>query len=338
MTMRARSDGVVVRDLRKVYFPSARWMRLLVRSPIRQPVEALKGIDFEVGPGEMCAVVGPNGAGKTTTFRILVGLTTPSSGEARVNGLDAHHDSLDVRRQIGWMPTEDRSLLMRLTCAENLHFHGKLHGLFGRDLTRKIDEALTMVGLREAASSSVFALSAGMRARLQLARAVIHDPRVLILDEPTASVDPVASYELINVIMATVAERRLTALISSHRLDEIEALRSNVVLLDRGMIRFNGDLDVLRDKMDRLEIEIEFQSEADAAAGLAHLEGCEQVDKLTVDRRVIRARLLAKGTTGAVLARLQPVADRIGHVREHRLPLRELLAEMYLGHGPEEME
>lgn len=318
-----------IRQLTKIYHPSPGWMRVFVRSQIRRQIMALDRIDLEVAPGEVCAIVGPNGAGKTTAFRILVGLTTPTSGEARVLGYDSHRQSVAVRREVGWMPAEDRSLFMRLSCAENLQFHGRLQGLRGQELRRRIAETLDMVDLGNAAQNSVFALSAGMRARLQLARALLHQPRVLILDEPTGSIDPVAAHALMNLIIAIVEEQGLAALISSHRLEDIEAVRNHVVLLHRGKILYEGDLDNLRSRFERAQIEIDFRTPdaAQQAGGL--IKRAELADLLSLEESLLRFALGPGVTTGDVLHHISPVLGDILHLREARIPLRDLLAEMY---------
>src|SRR3954471_4257285 len=119
------SDAVIVLSgLTKLYEPTPRWMRIFARTHLSQPVLALGGVDLTVRAGEICAIVGPNGAGKTTMFRILVGLTTATAGRATVLGLDADRESEQIRQMVGWMPSEDRSLLMRATAKENLQLHG----------------------------------------------------------------------------------------------------------------------------------------------------------------------------------------------------------------------
>lgn len=329
MTGRHEVAGVRVQDLAKTYYPSPPWMKFLVRSNIKQEVVALDGISFNVRPGEICAVVGPNGAGKTTTFRILVGLTTSSSGHASVMGYDCNDESVAIRRIIGWMPAEDRSLIMRLSCAENLRFHGRLQGLKGEDLNKRVFETLHKVGIGHAAESSVFALSAGMKARLQLARALLSDPGVLILDEPTGSVDPVASHELLNLIIEIVEEQGIAALISSHRLEEIEALHSHAILLDKGHIRYDGDLDSLRGQLDRPTLELEFGSEqaTTTAASEVDISGLGEVTLLEGTR--LQLVLSPDTSVGTVLNRLSGGLTNILHVRELQTPLRDLLAQMY---------
>lgn len=320
---------ILVEGLGKTYYPSPPWMRAMVRSNISEAVVALDRIEFKIGAGEVCAFVGPNGAGKTTTFRILVGLTTPTAGRSSIMGLDTFRDAVAVRRVVGWMPGDDRSLLMRLTCTENLRFHGRLQGLKGDHLKRKIRDTLETMGLGRAANSTVFALSAGMRARLQLARALLHDPSVLILDEPTGSVDPVAAHELLGLITDTVRERKLAALISSHRLEEIEALHSRVILLDKGSILFDGDLDDLHHRWDRRRVDIEFSS-PEAADKARHLIGSgTHAATARLHSSTLICTLDPQAELGAILVDLEPLLPHITHVEEKRRPLRDLLADIY---------
>ncbi|MFD0823392.1 ABC transporter ATP-binding protein, partial [Micromonospora zhanjiangensis] len=271
----AGTDGVIVLSgLTKVYEPTPRWMRVMARTHVRANVTALDGVDLTVRAGQICAIVGPNGAGKTTLFRIIVGLTTATTGTGRVLGLDVDRDTEQVRQVVGWMPSEDRSLLMRATCRENLHLHGRLQGMSRRAITERIPEVLAKVNLSGQIDSVVAGLSAGMKARLRLARALLPGPRVLILDEPTGAVDPIAAHELLGLITDLVRRERLAVLISSHRLEEIEALRSQTLLLDRGRVKYVGDLDTLREQWERPQLELVFDSAATAdraaAALLAH--------------------------------------------------------------------
>jgi ABC-2 type transport system ATP-binding protein len=227
------------------------------------------------------------------------------------------------------MPAEDRSLIMRLSCAENLRFHGRLQGLKGDELNKRVHETLHKVGIGHAAESSVFALSAGMKARLQLARALLSDPRVLILDEPTGSVDPVASHELLNLIISIVEEQGIAALISSHRLEEIEALHSHAILLDKGRIRYDGDLDSLRGQLDRPTLELEFVSDHTAASAAAELDVSGLGEVVLQEANLLQLVLSPDTSVGTVLDRLAPRLAEIVHVRELQTPLRDLLAQMY---------
>lgn len=320
---------IVVEDLVKIYEPSPLWMRALVRTNIKEPVKALDGVSFTVGAGEICAVVGPNGAGKTTTFKILAGLTTPTSGNSYVMGYDSLRESVPVRRAIGWMPGDHRSLLMRHSVYENMRFHGRMQGMSGNAMKRKIRETLELVGLAGKQRGTVFALSAGMRARLQLARALLHEPQVLILDEPTGSVDPVAAHALIELIRQIVRERSIGVLVSSHRLEEIETLHSRVLLMDEGRVRYDGTLDELRRVWDKPTFEISFRQSANASAASALLSEAG-IGTISHDDNGTVICALNDGVSHAdVLTRLRDQMEDITELREIRRPLQALLADLY---------
>jgi ABC-2 type transport system ATP-binding protein len=313
--------------LSKLYEPTPQWMRIFARSHLSEAVRALDDVDLTVRAGEICAIVGPNGAGKTTMFRILVGLTTATGGSATVLGLDADRDSEQVRQVIGWMPSEDRSLLMRATAKENLQLHGRLQGMPRRELAERIPHVLETVNLAAQTESVVAGLSAGMRARLRLARALLPGPRALILDEPTGAVDPIAAHGLLTLIMDLVKQERLAVLISSHRLEEIEALQSKALLLDRGRIKYSGDLDSLRREWERPEVEFVLDSPAAAIQVAENL--LAQGLPVTVDATTARFRSAGTEPVGTVLARLGALTATIRHVRETPMPLRDLIAQVY---------
>lgn len=248
--------AVATRDLMKVYEPTPRWMRALVRSPSRTAVTALANVTFSVDRGQLCAVIGPNGAGKSTLFRILTGLTTPTAGRATVLGMDPVVDAHLIRRHVGFMPAEERTLFLRHTSRENLRFHGRLQGIEEAKLKSRIDEVLEVVGLWDARDRAGFALSSGMRARLMLARAIIHRPKVLILDEPTGAIDPIGAHEFLELIIKVTVEQETATLVSSHRLEEIDTLRDNVLLLDRGRVVFWGNLDHVKEVAEQKTYEV----------------------------------------------------------------------------------
>lgn len=325
----ARHDVAAVsfRDVTKVYAPQPRWMRLFSRTPIREPVAALRGVTFDVRFGEILAVVGPNGAGKTTMFRIVVGLTTPTSGHVSVAGLDTLRAIDDIRQLVGWMSAEERSLLMRATCRENLQLHGRLQGLRPPLLPRRIDTVLEMVGLAAQRDAIAASLSAGMKARLRLARALLPSPQVLLLDEPTGALDPLAAKSLLDLVTELVRQENLAVLLSSHRLEEIDALRSNAVLMDRGRIRFSGSLDDLRERIDVPTVEIRFDHESTARQAEKQLMASGN----TVDRdgRDVYVRLTVRTAVGDVLATLGSLLPHVHRIGEVTTPLRDVIASAY---------
>lgn len=324
---RSPDDDVVVDivGVSKIYEPSSAWMKLMLRSALDQSVQALDDVSFSVRRGEICAIVGPNGAGKSTLFRILTGLTTPSSGHATILGRDCTSDARKVRRTLGFMPADDRSLFLRQTCAQNLDFHGRLQGVPVAERRRVIDESLELVGLAHARDRAGFALSTGMRARLQLARALLHRPKVLILDEPTSTVDPIGAHELLNRVQEVSVELELAVLLSSHRLEEIDALGDNALFLDRGQIVHWGALSELRALWETPRLVLEFTAEEAADAGARRLAATG----LEIDRSdATTLRVSTDQGVGSLLTLLGDGVDAVSSVTTEQMPLRDLLTQL----------
>ena len=200
----------------------------------RDTVEALRGIELIVRRGSIHGVIGPNGSGKSTLLRVLATLIIPDAGTARVNGFDVEQAPLDARRQIGFTTGEERSVYWRLTARQNLEFAASLHHLADPDA--RIQSALEAAGLADAADRSVSGFSQGMARRLGLARAMLHDPSVLLLDEPTRSLDPVARDEFHGAAVAQREQRRTTILLTTHDLGEAASLCDEVSVLHDGRI------------------------------------------------------------------------------------------------------
>ena len=255
-----RVPVVVADDLSKTYHPYGRMMRLLLRSPVSASVQALTDVSFSLHAGEIAVVLGANGAGKSTLFRILTGLTTPSSGTATIDGHSVQDEAPRVRRVVGFAPAEDRTLLLRHSCRENLVFHGRMQGMYGARLRRRVGETLEAVGLQDKVETAGFALSSGMRARLQIARSLLHEPKVLVLDEPTGAIDPLGARDIIEMVRNVARDHGAAVLLSSHRLEEIEELQERVIVLDRGSVVFQGNLGELRAASSDAVFEVGFSS------------------------------------------------------------------------------
>ncbi|MCO8125006.1 ABC transporter ATP-binding protein [Stieleria sp. TO1_6] len=195
---------------------------------------AVDNVSFLVPRGSVFGYIGPNGAGKTTSMRILATLELPTSGDAFVEGLSSVNDPDRVRRRLGFMPDSFGSY-SDTNCAEYLDFFARSNGLIGRERTRRMRWVMDFTGLRSMADKPITGLSKGMRQRLCLGRALIHDPSVLILDEPAAGLDPRARIELRHIIRSLAADGK-TILISSHILSELAEMCDRVGIIEQGRL------------------------------------------------------------------------------------------------------
>jgi ABC-2 type transport system ATP-binding protein len=203
---------------------------------------ALRGVDLDVEPGEIRALLGPNGAGKTTLVRILSGVVDPDRGAIRLFGLP--RDRLPHRvatKLIGLAPSADRSFYLRISALENLVFFARLYGLRKRAAVRRAMECLEVVGLADDARISVNVYSAGMQKRLAVARALLMEPPILLLDEATHDLDP-AGARTVQELVAAERDRGAAVVWTTQRLDEIRDFADSVTLLDRGVVRFSGSV------------------------------------------------------------------------------------------------
>jgi ABC-2 type transport system ATP-binding protein len=197
-------------------------------------VRAVRGVDFEVAPGEVFGFLGPNGAGKTTTINVLCTLAKPSSGEARVAGHDVVAERDDVRRNIG-LVFQDPTLDGYLTAAQNLKLHAELYGVQSDLVQPRMQQVMEMVGLWDRKDSVVGTFSGGMRRRLEIARGLMHSPRVLFLDEPTIGLDPQTRRLIWNYIRELKEREEITIFMTTHYMDEAEWC-DRIAIMDHGEI------------------------------------------------------------------------------------------------------
>lgn len=200
---------------------------------------AVDDLTFGVAAGEIYGLLGPNGAGKTTTILMLLGLSEPTSGEARVLGLDPARAPLEVKRQVGYLP-DSVGFYGRLSGRENLDYTARLNGIDPAEAGERIERLLDEVGLTDAADRPADTYSRGMLQRLGLADALVKQPAVLILDEPTASIDPAGVAELLDLIRGLVASEGLAVLLSSHLLSQVEQLCDRVGIFSHGRLVAEG--------------------------------------------------------------------------------------------------
>jgi ABC-2 type transport system ATP-binding protein len=204
-------------------------------------------LSFEVAEGEIFGFLGPNGAGKTTTLLMLLGLTEPTSGSARVLGLDPTRDPIKVKSTIGYLQ-ENMGFYPDLNAVQMLRFVAELNGLADREISGRIDEALEKVGLNKESEKKIGAYSRGMRQRLGFAELLIKDSKVAFLDEPTLGLDPDATNRIMELIERLCRERKMTILLSSHLLHQVQKICSRVGIMIKGQMVANGPMDRLAEE------------------------------------------------------------------------------------------
>ena len=241
------------------------------------PTRALAGIDLDVAAGRIVGFLGPNGAGKTTTLRILTCFMPPTSGSATVNSFDVFRQSQDVRRSIGYLP-ENTPLYPEMRVEEHLQYFGKLHGMGRAARTRRIDELTDRCGLTKIRRRLIGQLSKGNRQRVGLAQALLHDPPILVLDEPTIGLDPAQITEVRHLIVELGKQK--TILLSTHILPEAERTCQDIIIIHEGLIVASGTPDELRARLrsgGRTRVELQ-ANPIEVSKVLSGINGVASVD------------------------------------------------------------
>ncbi len=309
---------IEVRDLRKSY----------------GSFEAVRGVSFDAGPGGIVGLLGPNGAGKSTILRILAGFLGPGSGTVRVAGIDAAEDPRGLKRNVGYLP-ETAPLYPDMTAEEHLAFAAEVRGIRGAAKSRAVREAAERAGAAEALPIAAERLSRGWRQRVGLALALMGDPPVLILDEPTAGLDPNQIRQTRDLIRDLGRDR--TVLLSTHILAEAEALCPEVFILNRGLLAGRGRPDRIGDAFeggDRLEAVVKAPGIRDLMRALLGLKsGVPEGDPTAEGPGAWRLRLsCAPGTADAAAEAVSDWAASEGfkllELRRERVPMEEVFARL----------
>ena len=283
---------------------------------------ALDHLSLSIGQGELHGFVGPNGAGKTTTMRILATLMKPSSGTAVLNGVDVAQKPREVRRMMGYMP-DFFGVYDRLKTSEYLDFYARCYGFGRAERARMTDDLLELVSLSDKRDSYVDSLSRGMKQRLCRARALIHDPSLLILDEPASGMDPRARAEM-KTILRTLKDLGKTVLISSHILPELSEMCDSLTIIDHGRLVFSGTVEALSKHMSGdAPILIRISAEADEAVMEAAVSNARQFPGVAaVGREPDNVLSLDfAGGDGETAALLRTISQAAPVVDFHRAPL-----------------
>jgi len=221
---------IVVRDLRKSF----------------GEVKAVNGVSFEARDGEITGLLGPNGAGKTTTLRMLYSLLPPDSGEIRIDGLDPTRDAMEIKRTLGVVP-DSRGLYSRLTARENIAYYGELHGMSRAQVQQRIDHLVGTLDMAEFIDRRTEGFSQGQRVKVAIARAMIHEPQTVLMDEPSNGLDVMSTRALREYIRGLRGEGR-SVVLSTHIMQEVAALCDRIVIIARGEVAADGTAAELLDR------------------------------------------------------------------------------------------
>jgi len=238
---------VAVRDLAKTY-----------KLPDGSEVQAVKDLDLDIYKGEIFSLLGPNGAGKTTTISMISGLLEPTRGDATIGGHSITREPLAAKRLLGVVPQEI-ALYPRLNARQNLNFFGKMYGLGGAELDRRIDEVLEFIGLTDRQDDRIDTYSGGMKRRVNIAVGLLHRPALLYMDEPTVGIDPQSRRRILDMVMQLRDELDITVLYTTHLMEEAQELSDRVGIIDHGEIIAlgeQGDLIQQVGEQDRLVFDV----------------------------------------------------------------------------------
>ena len=306
--------AIEAQDLHRTYSLRSGWLR-----PKRSEVTAVRGVSFQVRPGELFGLLGPNGAGKSTTIKMLNTLLLPSSGSARIHGYDVADAPAEVRRRIGYVFGGDRGLYDRLSALDNLRYFAELYGVEPREQRTRIAELLDLVDLTGRERERVEGYSRGMRQRLHIARGLLHKPSVLFLDEPSIGVDPVAARDLRNTV-ADLRSMGTTVLLTTHYMAEADELCDRIAVIAAGTIRALGTPEELKSHVRMREV-LDIEAYGVVDAQLAPVRALPGVLSVSVEEHGGRQTVTVQAELGTEL--YKSVLNAFPPVRFGRVVNRE---------------
>lgn len=307
-------NAVEIENLRRVYRATIGTFRRSIKE-----VVAVDDISFAVQPGELFGLLGPNGAGKTTTVKMLTTLLIPSGGTARILGYDIVRQADQVRPIIGFIFGGERGLYWRLSGRDNLQYFADLYRVEPRVAKKRIPELLELVGLKGREDEKVEGYSRGMRQRLHIARALLHDPQVLFLDEPTLGLDPVGARELRSMIR-DLSDQGKTILLTTHYMFEADALCQRIAVINQGrIIALDTPAGLKRYAQDLSVVEVEVFGIEDNT--LEQIRSLPAVEAVSVETRDQRQAVLVQSSHGSAV--MQPLMEILAGMRVGKVVVRE---------------
>ncbi len=287
---------------------------------------ALDQVSLEVHAGDAVALVGPNGAGKTTLLRILSTLLKPTSGFAQVFGLDGRFHASKIRRCIGYMP-DKFGVYEDLTVEEYLEFFGRVYRMGGAELAKRVRDLISMLDLESYRSTFTNHLSRGIQQRVGLARILIHDPDLLLLDEPASGLDPRARIEIFQ-LLKQLHEMGKTLLLSSHILRELDLVCGRLVLIDEGKVRFSGPIQEAAQKI-RPRRHVLLKTDPMPGNAMGVLEGNPQIERIKQENGYLRLVLQKEVSDySSIISPLVKEGIRIVELREEECSLEEIFLHL----------
>lgn len=285
--------------------------------------QVLSGVSFDIEEGDIFGLIGPNGAGKSTLINIITGILDPLNGEVLIGGHSIKKKPIEAKRLIGLVPQE-LALSEDISAIDNLNFFASLYGLSGKKLKEAVNEALEVVGLTEKKKEKVKKFSGGMKRRLNLAAAIMHKPRLLILDEPTVGIDPQSRNNIFEYLRKVNSQDKTTILYTSHYMEEVEELCKNIFVIDEGREIAYGSLNFVKEKANgTVTIEIKADNiNEDLIEKIRLLDGALNVEKegntlnILYERSKVNLDELIKilQTSGAVIKAIQINELNLGEV------------------------
>ena len=318
---------ITTRGLRKIYrvFEKEPGFRGAVRGLFARrcrEVAAVDGVDLEIRAGELVGFLGPNGAGKTTTLKMLSGLLHPSGGSARVLGFVPWERETEFRRQISLLLGQKNQLTWDLPARESFELNRAIYGIDKSTAANTIEELATLLEVTGLMDKPVRELSLGERMKMELIAALLHQPKVLFLDEPTLGLDIISQHRIRGFLRRVVAEKKITTILTSHYLQDIEALCRRVVIIDRGRIIHDGSLAAVgKDFSDHKQIELRFAGRA------PKLQGPEWGEVVNRDEAAVRLRV----EPGRVTEISRRALDLPGleDIRIESVPVEEVIRKLF---------
>jgi len=295
-------------------FPTQQgWKSFFKREPGKV---ALSDVTVTIPKGEIFGLLGPNGAGKTTLVKILSTLTIPTGGSALVDGFDVVSDSIAVRRRLGVVYGDERTFYWRLSALENLLFYAALYEIPAKDARRRAEELLELVGLSQAAHVRMHHYSSGMKQRASIARGLLNDPDILIMDEPTRTLDPMAALELRRLVKERVVNESRTVLIATNIMAEAESLCDRIAFINAGRVEMIGEIDEIRSTLQANELHQIVVGGLTYAAieGLRMVSGVDSLKAIPLDGDRYRLELATERDAPAVPTIVRKIVESGGDV------------------------